>query len=646
MMFFEAAVFGLSTAAVQVRAELLSPEIGLGWRNGWVREWRADVPGLKVQDSVKKVSDGLVRVIRRWTWEGSNALEQVTLAVRYRVAGDPGKMKPFIPGILLYGNPSNKGRTDGRVPVFAGESGEFAIFEEHRLPMPFALLENVSTGGFAALHTLPSPIRGAVRNDLWWSLGVEVAEGGADIVMLSGPVGYNRMRSVVKARQRKAMEYADAYITLQPGQIVEKTFWIETGKATKESFGFEQAMDVSLGLFKPYDADRCASYRDIVRSKRDFAITRWADGGSGGVRGFLMHDPKSVYQTITLGWCGCAATCGYALPVLDLGDGDWDKAQRSLDFISDTFINEMFPSGGLFRVTFDMKTGRCCAGDPISCGQGLYSILKAIRFAEKSGGRLDSRKWKSFAVKAADSMAAAILADGWKEPASTGEGFIVAPLVLANELFGKAEYLAAAKKLASVFERRYYGYDEVYWGGTLDASCEDKEGTYAAFQGYEALLRHAVRTGDREAERRYARLARHAMNVMLTYTMVWDATYPPGRLSDHAFRSTGWTVVSAQNQHLDAFGVLTTPEIWRMGEYLGDDRLKKLAAVMYRTCFQLTDDSGSLGEQIQQTNFAQRGDMTDVYKLRGGYAERWTVFWLTAHFLNAAAQFTEMGVEL
>ena len=27
-----------------------------------------------------------------------------------------------------------------------------------------------------------------------------------------------------------------------------------------------------------------------------------------------------------------------------------------------------------------------------------------------------------------------------------------------------------------------------------------------------------------------------------------------------------------------------------------------------------------------------------------GYAERWTVFWLTAHFLNAAAEFREMGV--
>ena len=200
---------------------------------------------------------------------------------------------------------------------------------------------------------------------------------------------------------------------------------------------------------------------------------------------------------------------------------------------------------------------------------------------------------------------------------------------------------ARCRQLGKIFEQL-----GVYWGGTLDAKCEDKEGAYAAFQGYMELLRNAVASGNAAAERRYARLARHAMNMMLTYTMVWDATYPPGRLSDHAFKSTGWTVVSAQNQHLDAFGVLTTPEIWRMGEYLGDERLKRLAAVMYRSCFQLTDASGSLGEQIQQTNFAQQGEMSDVRKLRGGYSEKWTVFWLTAHFLNAAAQFTEMGILL
>lgn len=636
----------VAVASLCANAGLLPPEIGLGWKDGWVREWRADVPGLKVSDSSAKISDSLTRVVRRWTWEGSNALEGVTLAVRYRVAGDPEKLKPFMPGILMYGNPSNKGRTDGRVPVFAGKAGEFAIFEEHRLPMPFALLENAATGDFSAVHTLPSPLRGAAREDLWWSLGVEAGEGGTDIVMLSGPVGYNGRRSVVKARQRMAMEYDDTYITLQPGQIVEKTFWIETGKATAESFGFERALYTSLGLFSPYNAERYTPYRSIVRSKRDFAVTRWFENGYGDSCGFSILDLKNTRKLLVLGWCGCAATCGYALPVLNFETGDFEKAQRSLDFISDAFIDKMIPSNGIFRVSFDYRSGAFSTGDPISCGQSLYSVLKAIRFAEKSGGRLDPRKWKRFAVRAADVMSEWILGDGWKEPASTGPGFMIAPLVLAGELFGDEKYIAAAKRLASVFERRYFGYEEVYWGGTLDASCEDKEGAYAAFQGYEALLRHAVRTGDKPAERKYARLARHAMNMMLTYTMVWDATYPPGRLSDHAFKSTGWTVVSAQNQHLDAFGVLTTPEIWRMGDYLGDDRLKRLAAVMYRACFQLTDDSGSLGEQIQQTNFAQRGDMSDVRKLRGGYAERWTVFWLTAHFLNAAAQFAEMGVEL
>lgn len=637
--FASAAIVAASASSTSIE---LDRSIGLGWNNGWVQEWKETVPGLTIADSTAKVRDGLVKVVRRWTWTGKAPLEKVTLSVRYRMPGVPASIKPFMPGILMYGNPSNKGRKDGRVPVFAGEPGEFAIFEEHRLPMPFALLENTATGDYAAIHTLPSPVRGAVRGDLWWSLGVEAAAGGCDIVMLSGPIGYNRRRSVAKARQGTEMKYDETYITLQPGQIVEKTFWIETGKTSKEAFGFERAMDVSLDLFKPYYADRHETFSTIVRTKRDYAATRWIEGTNWC--GFNMYDAASGRSSIVLGWCGCAATCGYALPVLALDDGDFDKAQRSLDFISDTFSGTI-RGDGLFSVRFDTKSGKKGGGDPVSCGQSLYSILRAVRFAEKSGGRLNPAKWKAFAEKATDAIAGAILKNGWAEPKSTNAGFLVAPLVMSAELFDRPNHLAAAQKLAAVFERRYFGYDEVYWGGTLDARCEDKEGAWAAFQGYAALLQHAIERKDAAAERRYARLARHAMNMMLTYTMVWDATYPPGRLSDHAFKSTGWTVVSAQNQHLDAFAVCTTPTIWWMGDYLGDDRLKRLASVMYRTCFQLTDATGSLGEQIQQTNFAQHGDMSDVYKLRGGYSERWTVFWLTAHFLHAAAQFKEMGVE-
>lgn len=630
-------------AATQEDAEgLLPAETGLGWTNGWVAAWRSDIPGLEVRDTKTDLAPGVVKVVRRWTWTGTTPLEKVVLSVRYRLRGVPEDLKPFLPGVLLYGNPSNRGRTDGRVPVYGGTPGEFAQFEEHRLPMPFALLEDAKGGRFAAVHVLPSPVRGAVREDLWWSVGVEAQTSGADILLLSGPVGYNGRRSVVKGTQSKPLAYPDAYLTLRPGQIVEKTFWIQTGIATPERFGFESALDASLELFKPYDASRFATFDEIVRRKRDYALTRWRDGRADGACGFDMFDAASGNSELTVGWCGCAATCGYALPVLDLAPEDWQKAQRSLDFIARTFQGHVNPSNGLFAVTYSLRNGAMRGrGDPISCGQGLYSLVKAIRFAEKSGGRLDARAWRTFVATSLDGVARNVLRNDWRPPASTGFGFLVAPLVEGSALFARPDWLSAARKIVDVFARQYVGYDAVYWGGTLDASCEDKEGAYAAFQASVALLRRAVTDGDAAAERRYARLARHAMNMMLTYTMVWDATYPPGRLSDHAFRSTGWTAVSVQNQHLDAFGVLTTPEIVWLGRYLKDERLVRLARVMFRSCFQLTRASGELGEQIQQTNFAQQGRMDDVLEMRGGYAEGWTVFWLTAHFLNAAAQLKE-----
>ena len=66
---------------------------------------------------------------------------------------------------------------------------------------------------------------------------------------------------------------------------------------------------------------------------------------------------------------------------------------------------------------------------------------------------------------------------------------------------------------------------------------------------------------------------------------------------------------------------------------------------MFRSCYQLVDEYGSQGEQVTHTNFAQHGDMSNVFKLRGGYSERWTVFWITAHFLSGAAKFAEMNVD-
>jgi hypothetical protein len=267
----------------------------------------------------------------------------------------------------------------------------------------------------------------------------------------------------------------------------------------------------------------------------------------------------------------------------------------------------------------------------------MESIARAILAAEKRSD-IDTKPWREFLQKAAVVHARRILRDDW-HPVSTAEGFFVSPLCKAYALFGNEEFKQAALKATEHYAKRHLDMTEPYWGGTLDASCEDKEGAWAGFQAFLAMY-------EMTKEPRYLDWASHAMDVVLTYTVLWDIDLPPGRLRDHGLKTRGWTIVSAQNQHLDVFGVFYTPEIWRMGEYLHRDDLKRLAAVMYRSCGQLIDPYGSQGEQIQQTNFGQSGDMSDVSRLRGGYSEHWTVFWITAHFLTAAAQFEQMGVDL
>lgn len=590
-----------------------------------------------LSDSYTATADGMIHCIRRFEWQGPDTLRHATLSVRLQKHGTG--LSLFAPGIIYYGNSNGASINPSAVPVWTGAPGEFAIFEDHRYPMPFVMLEDAANLRAAAVHTVPSPVRGAVLNDQWWSLGAEACDGCTEFVMYSGPIGYNGVRSTAKARQKKSMRYADTWIDMEPGRIVEKEFYIDLYAIERKGSGFRRPLYASLDRYKPYYAERFESFGKIMEGKARFAASRWTE--SPQACGFNMYDPRTSRKHIVMGWCGQAASPGYAMQVLEpllvSGSGPWtsenirDRVQRSLDFLT----NCSWRDDGLFCTRYNCETGAWDQGDPVSCGQAMYNFAKAIEYARRHPGTYDVSKWEKFLKTACDKTADRILSCKWN-PLSTAEAFCIAPLAAASELFGKARYRKAAQKAAGLFAERHLEMDGCYWGGTLDATCEDKEGAWAAFQGF-------LECYERFGQKQYLDWARHAMDVCLSYVAVWDIPLPAGRLSDRGFKSTGWTVVSPQNQHMDVYGVLFAPEVCRMGRLLGDERLVKLSKVMYRSCYQLTDAYGSQGEQIQHTNFAQRGDMSNVHKLRGGYAESWTVFWITAHFLNAAAKFIEYG---
>ncbi|MGD8500260.1 MAG: hypothetical protein PVJ86_06415 [Phycisphaerales bacterium] len=643
------------------KAVLTSPPEGLwsiaaDWKEGWPAAWVHAKPigvehagnwtilrgRLKTSAGTWRLSDSyrpqgnVIKCIRRFTWDGPGTAKFVTLSVRFQCPGKGSKV--VLPGVLYHGNPS--GAKSGRVPVYSGEPGDEAIFEEHRFPMPYASLEWSANGGLegAALHSLPSPAPFGNLKDQWWSLGLIAKERGAELVLLSGPCASNGKRSVIKAAQRGFVPYDNAYINVPPRAIIEKTFYLEAYPVAREGSGFQHATRTSLEIFSPYSVDEMPTFSRIVEAKYRFAKTRWHQ--EGDIAGFKKYPDRDCF---VFGWCGQTAAPGYALQVLaeDLGDSQaLEMARKSLDFLS---AAEFYGQG--FYTWYDYKRREWLQRtrpELLSQGQAMLNFANAIRVGRAKG--LDVSRWESFLRRACDFHAAKILSDDWN-PLSTNQAFFIAPLCKAHKLLGADTYRRAAEKAGSVYASRHLSMAEPYWGGTLDASCEDKEGAFAALQGFVALY-------ELTNDRKYLEWAEHACDVVLTYVVVWDIDLPAGRLRDHAFKTRGWTAVSVQNQHIDVFGVLIAPDIYRLGQYLDRSELKKLAVLMYRSCGQLIDPYGSQGEQPHHTNYAQHGKFAqrlksnDVSGIRGDYVEEWTVFWITAHFLNAAAQFKELGLQI
>ncbi len=608
--------------------------------------WKIMAGEIKTAEGVWKLRDACrseenrIKCVRRFHWTGDAPVKNVVLSVRWQVNAPSASV--FQPGLMYYGNPAAKANGPERIAHMSGKVGEFVLFEEHRFAMPFTSLEWEEKKKFrgAALHSIPSMVYGGAKKDQWWSMGAEHFAKFTELQLLSGPTGYNETRDIIKGFQRKSSPYQTPTLSLKPDEIIEKTFYLQAYDVEREGAGFSIPMYSSIDIFKPFDVEQFPTQQSIVEDKLRFLDKRWVE--TPDYAGFNMFD-HVFRRELVMGWAGQSEAPGYALLALGKKMNRpiyIDRARKTLDFLATAPVSENgFPVAYLMdKKEWKEKT------ESISQGQALLMFARAIKTA-RAMANIDTSKWDVFFQKAADVHANRILKSDWK-PRNTAEGFLVTPLTLGYELFKNTRYRDAALKAADHYGARHLSMREPYWGGTNDAIGEDKEGAFAGLQAFMAAY-------DLTKDEKYLHWAKHAADVTLSYTVVWNITMPAGRLADNALQTRGWTVVSAQNQHLDVYGVLIAPWIHQLGTYTNNDTLKRLAPLMYRSCGQLIDIYGSQGEQIQQTNFVQdtklikrAGENPDAANFRGGYSEDWTVLWITMHFLVAATMFDEMGVTL
>ena len=195
-----------------------------------------------------------------------------------------------------------------------------------------------------------------------------------------------------------------------------------------------------------------------------------------------------------------------------------DRGQRTLDWLSHSPLNERG-----FLLNYDADTGRWKDQDPVSQGQAMESFGRAIQFGRKRPG-VNTARWEEFLRQACAIQAQHILQPDWK-PRNTAEAFFVAPLCKGYVLFGEEDFKRAAVKAGEYYAARHVDMAEPYWGGTLDANCEDKEGAWAAFQAFLALY-------ELTREPRFLDWAAHAMDVTLTRSDDLESWTYQGKILD------------------------------------------------------------------------------------------------------------------
>jgi hypothetical protein len=156
-----------------------------------------------------------------------------------------------------------------------------------------------------------------------------------------------------------------------------------------------------------------------------------------------------------------------------IGDPEMIKrGQRALDWLARSPFNERG-----FLLNYDADNGQWKDQDPVSQGQAMEVFARAIITGRKLPG-VKTERWEEFLKKACGVQAKRILQPDWK-PRNTAEGFFVSPLCKGFEWFGEEDFRRAAVKAGDYYAKRHLDMAEPYWGGTLDADCEDKEGAWA-----------------------------------------------------------------------------------------------------------------------------------------------------------------------
>jgi hypothetical protein len=289
------------------------------------------------------------------------------------------------------------------------------------------------------------------------------------------------------------------------------------------------------------------------------------------------RDGRSVdRQAMHVGW---VSGIPWAYALLAHGDrtgndAEADAARRVIDFVT----QNLSPSGTFWGVWY-REHGWSQSWTPIPGGLHSRTLAEATLFLIRAAAlEPGHRHWHEAIGSNLEAVVARQRADGNLgsiHDAVTGEvlswsGASGLTWIAALVEAGGERYLEAARRAGEYYAS--FVESEYICGAPEDVDlAPTSEDGYCAVMAYMALHRA---TGDA----RFLDLARRAADWMLTFRYSYDVSFPAHTiLGRYDFGTRGADQASSSNQHLHAYGLVCTAELFELARATGDDHYRERA---------------------------------------------------------------------
>lgn len=434
-------------------------------------------------------------------------------------------------------------------------------------------------------------------------------------------------------------------LALEPGEVFRSVVYVWHGVPQWKNFGIAGLQNVAMELLHPAHSAVPAP-EEVWRLGILYArqLAQPYHGGRLFAIGFHWDEAAGRFVPVPhfeCGWCGQNLLYARMLLLNFQKDGDPSDLQLAEEVLRRWSEEAVLPSG-LMRVHFE-KTDSTPV-DTCNLGFAMAEFAKCDRLLRSMGRPMES------CLKAARGIAEFFrsrfseeygFGHSWNpltgellQHGGTAGAFLVQGFVEVYRTTREEWLVELAEKALNFYTHR--DLDRCMTAaGALDTSCIDKETSGSLLVG--ALMLYED-TGKAEM----LTIAQKAAYYFCSWMFYYNAPFrPESDFVRYGYQPAGGTSVSAQHHHLDCWGALLVPWLWKLADYTGDSRWKERARLIWHNVAScITNERTPLIHGKQRLVGSQN---EGFYHCRWGFEGEgepgqlndWLVAWMGAYRMNA-----------